>query len=73
LLRRCFALCSATNAYAQAYHQIKPDKHLRWLSGLGTVEVTLELADRTIEAEVTPLQAAVVELFGQQGAQRPRL
>lgn len=58
----------ATAAYADAYHQVKPDKRLRWLPHLGTVDIKLELEDRTVELEVNLLQASVIELFGQQGA-----
>ncbi|KAL7414537.1 hypothetical protein BDY24DRAFT_360993 [Mrakia frigida] len=51
--------------YAKAYHQFKPDKRLRWLPQLGTVEVKLELEDRVVEVEASPLQASIIELFGE--------
>lgn len=49
--------------YEAAFHHFKPDKHLRWLQEQGTASVTLELEDRTVTVDVTPLQAAVAELF----------
>lgn len=49
--------------YEAAFHHFKPDKHLRWLQEQGMVSVTLELEDRTVTEDVTPLQAAVAELF----------
>ena len=40
---------------------------MRWLSHLGTVELSLELSDRTLEVEVNPLEAAIIELFSEKG------
>lgn len=60
------ALLSLQARYAKAFHQFKPDKRLRWLPQLGTVEIKLELEDRTVEVEASPLQASIVELFGQE-------
>lgn len=34
---------------------------------LGNVNLTLELKDRTLTTDATPLQAAVIELFDKQG------
>ena len=45
----------------------KPDKRLHWLSHLGTIKLDIELQDRTITAEVPPLEASIVELFSQKG------
>ena len=53
--------------YAREYHTFKPDKKLRWMPQMGSVELQVELAHRTISTEVNPLQAAVVELFSYQG------
>ncbi len=55
--------CSAQRDYESAFHRFKPDKHLRWLQHIGTATVNLELSDRTVEAEATPLQASIAELF----------
>jgi anaphase-promoting complex subunit 2 len=58
---------SIRNRYESAYARMKPDKKLRWLPQLGSVSMELELADRKIEIEVTPLQAAIIELFSEKG------
>lgn len=52
--------------YSRAYVGVKPDKKLKWIPQLGTVNVTVELKDRAITADCTPLQASIVELFGEQ-------
>ncbi|TCD66611.1 hypothetical protein EIP91_001120 [Steccherinum ochraceum] len=49
--------------YAKEYTTFKPDKRLLWLPHLGTVKLDVELDDRTVSADVTPLEAAFVELF----------
>lgn len=51
--------------------EFKPDKKLHWLPQLGTITLELELQDRTIEAEVTPLEAAVIGLFDGEGTFGP--
>ena len=53
----------AQRAYEAAFHSHKPDKRLRWLQSLGTATIRLELADRVVEVEATPLQASIAELF----------
>jgi anaphase-promoting complex subunit 2 len=45
----------------------KPDKVLRWLPHLGRVHLQLELEDRSLEADVPPLEAAFIELFSEKG------
>ncbi|TFK66693.1 hypothetical protein BDN72DRAFT_771609 [Pluteus cervinus] len=49
--------------YATQFTHFKPDKRLRWLPNLGTISLRLELEDRTVEADVPPLEAAFIELF----------
>lgn len=49
--------------YARGFSTFKPDKRLRWLPHLGTVHLELELEDRTVTADVAPLEAAFIELF----------
>ncbi|KAK2463769.1 hypothetical protein APHAL10511_004207 [Amanita phalloides] len=56
--------------YAQEFHKFKPDKRLKWLPQLGTVELELELEDRTVDATVPPLEAAFIELFSQKSIWR---
>lgn len=53
--------------YANGFMEFKPDKKLHWLPQLGTITLELELQDRTIEAEVTPVEAAVIGLFEESG------
>ncbi|KAJ4482432.1 hypothetical protein J3R30DRAFT_3459466 [Lentinula aciculospora] len=52
--------------YTKEFSAFKPDKKLRWLPHLGTVKLELKLKDRTVEADVPPLEAAFIELFSQQ-------
>jgi len=56
-------LHEAQATYADAFHTFKPDKHLRFLQHLGTVQLSISLDDRTIEVEASPLQASIAELF----------
>lgn len=58
---------SAQSEYTKAFTHQKPDKKLRWLPQLGSVNLTIELKDRTLELEATPLQASLIELFGIEG------
>ncbi|KAJ3503214.1 hypothetical protein NLJ89_g8534 [Agrocybe chaxingu] len=51
--------------YAREFIVFKPDKKLKWLPHLGTVQVELELEDRTLSFDVPPLEAAFIELFSQ--------
>ena len=60
--------CRVQDQYANGFAEFKPDKKLHWLPQLGTITLELELQDRTIEAEVTPLEAAVIGLFEEKGA-----
>jgi len=59
--------------YENGFTEFKPDKKLHWLPQLWTVMLELELQDRTIEAEVTPLEAAVIGLFEENGVFLPLL
>ncbi|KAG7091912.1 hypothetical protein E1B28_008307 [Marasmius oreades] len=51
--------------YAREFSTFKPDKKLRWLPHLGTVHLELQLEDRTVQADVPPLEAAFIELFSE--------
>ena len=53
--------------YAKEFSTFKPDKKLRWMSHLGTVHLELQLEDRQIVADVSPLAAAFIELFSEKG------
>jgi len=48
------------------FHKFKPDKKLKWVPQLGAVSLKLELEDRVVEVEATPIQAGVIELFSEQ-------
>ncbi|CAK9787026.1 unnamed protein product [Cutaneotrichosporon oleaginosum] len=65
-LRLTPKLVAAEQRFEAAFHHFKPDKHLRWLQEQGSATITIELEDRTITVDVTPLQAAVAELFESQ-------
>ncbi|KAH9922867.1 uncharacterized protein BXZ73DRAFT_91578 [Epithele typhae] len=49
--------------YAKEFHTFKPDKRLYWLPHLGTITLEIELQDRTVNAEVQPVEGAIIELF----------
>ncbi|PAV17180.1 ubiquitin- ligase [Pyrrhoderma noxium] len=49
--------------YSKDFKAFKQDKKLRFLPQLGTVDLTLELKDRTLDFTVSPIEAAVIELF----------
>lgn len=51
--------------YAKEFSSFKPDKVLRWHPHLGRIHLELELDDRTVEADVPPLEAAFIELFSE--------
>lgn len=53
--------------YAKRFSDFKPDRKIRFISNLGTVTLELELSDRTLSVEVTPLQAAMIDLFSERG------
>lgn len=50
-------------SYSKEFCVFKPDKKLKWLPHLGTIDMVLELEDRKVEAKVPPLEAAFIELF----------
>ena len=54
-------------SYAREFTTFKPDKKLRWLSHLGSIHLEIQLQDRTVSADVPPLEAAFIELFSEQG------
>ncbi|KAF8816437.1 hypothetical protein BYT27DRAFT_7221469 [Phlegmacium glaucopus] len=51
--------------YAHEFTIFKPDKKLKWLPHLGTVQLKLQLEDRVVDVDVPPLEAAFIELFSQ--------
>jgi len=53
-------------SYAREFTTFKPDKKLRFFSHLGSIRLEIQLQDRTISADVPPLEAAFIELFSEQ-------
>lgn len=52
--------------FEERYSRSKTDKRLHWLTTLGSVTITIELVDRTFQdIEVSPVQAAVAQLFSE--------
>ena len=66
-MRLFFPLIRIIEGYSKEFTVFKPDKKLRWLPQLGTVELSIELKDRTVDVKVPPLEAAVIELYSQKG------
>ena len=65
----CILLClfRLQTDYAHEFTVFKPDKKLKWLPHLGTVQLELQLEDRVVDVDVPPLEAAFIELFSQKG------
>jgi anaphase-promoting complex subunit 2 len=53
--------------YTTQFTKFKPDKTLRFLPHLGSVTLQLQLEDREMDVTVAPLEAALIELFSQDG------
>ncbi|KAH8114497.1 Cullin [Phellopilus nigrolimitatus] len=51
------------DAYSKEFAAFKQDKRLRFLPQLGTVDLSIDLSDRTVDVTVPPLEAAIIELF----------
>jgi len=52
--------------FEERYSRSKTDRRLHWLTTLGSVTITIQLADRTFkDIEVSPVQAAVAQLFSE--------
>jgi anaphase-promoting complex subunit 2 len=58
-------------AYANEYAKIKRGRKLAWLDHLGTVEVSVELADREVTVEASPAQATILYAFEDNGIYCP--
>ena len=60
------SLHSLQGNYEKAFRLQKPDKKLHWIPNMGVADLTIQMNDgRELNVSVTPLQAAVVELFSQ--------
>ncbi|KAK7540517.1 uncharacterized protein J3D65DRAFT_615574 [Phyllosticta citribraziliensis] len=56
---------SALQDYAAGFEAIKDMRKLHWLPALGRVSISLDFADRHLDLEVTPWQAAVIHAFNE--------
>ncbi|CAG8517230.1 14060_t:CDS:2 [Funneliformis mosseae] len=52
--------------YNEGFQVFKPRRKLQWLKSLGKVQIELELQDRTLEFEVSPIYATIIQYFQQQ-------
>ncbi|KAM0747435.1 hypothetical protein T439DRAFT_359225 [Meredithblackwellia eburnea MCA 4105] len=59
-------LAQVQDKYNKTFASLKPDKKLKWLPQLGSVNLTIHLEDRTVTLDATPLQASIIELFNSQ-------
>jgi anaphase-promoting complex subunit 2 len=60
-------LAKAFEEYANEYAKIKRGRKLAWLDHLGTVELDIELENRTVSVEASPLQASIIYAFQDPG------
>jgi anaphase-promoting complex subunit 2 len=61
------ALQEQFSQYADEYTKIKRGRKLVWMDHLGTVELEIQLADRTITKDASPIQAAMLYAFEARG------
>lgn len=54
--------------FAKRFQELKPDKKLHWIHQMGSLKLSIELKDRTVDVNATPLEAAVIELFSEKRA-----
>ena len=55
--------------YANEYAKIKRGRKLSWMDHLGTVDVEIQLEDREVSIEASPIQTAVLYAFQDHGTQ----
>jgi len=55
------------HSYANEYAKIKRGRKLAWMDHLGTVELDIELADRELTIEASPVQASILYAFEEKG------
>ena len=49
--------------YANEYAKIKRGRKLSWMDHLGTVDIEIQLEDRQISIEASPIQTAILYAF----------
>ena len=62
-----YTVCRLMDDYGKEFTSFKQDKRLKFLPQLGTVDLSIELKDRTVDVTVPPLEAAIIELFSGKG------
>lgn len=50
-------------SYSKTYEGLKPTRQLAWKPNLGTVNIDLEFGDKSLNFNVTPLQATIIYYF----------
>jgi anaphase-promoting complex subunit 2 len=53
--------------YANEYAKIKRGRKLAWMDHLGTVDIEIQLEDREVTVEASPVQTAVLYAFEDRG------
>ena len=53
--------------YANEYAKIKRGRKLAWMDHLGTVDIEIQLEDREVTVEASPIQTAVLYAFEDYG------
>lgn len=54
--------------YSTAFNKVKQDKHMKFFNILGSVSLTIEVGDRSVTCNATPLQAAVLDAVSKKGS-----
>lgn len=57
------SLLEQLDTYTKAFETLKGSRTLCWKNHLGTVELEVELGDRTLTLNVTPIQATILQHF----------
>ncbi len=63
----CNLVTRKIQKYAKAYEGLKPTRQLTWKPNLGTVDIELEFAHKTLSFSLSPVQATIVMLFQDTG------
>lgn len=69
-LLRQIASRSMQKRYLNTFHKVKQDKHMKFFNVLGSVSLTIELDDRSVTCEATPLQVTVLDALSRGGQSR---
>jgi len=61
------------HSYANEYAKIKRGRKLAWMDHLGTVDLEIDLADRQVTIEASPIQASILYAFEESGILPPHI